>query len=184
MKKIIAISGSLREKSVNTMLLKAVQKQAPAGMEIEQVEIGNLPIFNEDIEYTNPAKVLKEKIDSADGIIFVTPEYNRSVPAALKNAIDWASRPSEAHGKNSFAGKTVLVMGASSGPIGTAVGQQDVKKSMLHLDALVIGQPEFFLGNAYDKFNEAGELIDESTKAHIENALMVLMSKCLGERNA
>ncbi len=176
MKKIIAISGSLRKDSFNTRLLHEVVKLAPEGMEIEMFDIRSLPLYNQDLEQAFPIEVqkLKDAILNADGVIFVTPEHNRSIPAALKNAIDWVSRP---WGKNSFQGKHVLVMGASSGPIATAVAQQHLKQIMLYLDAHVIGQPEFYVGNVQDKFTEAGELTDENTQEHIKNALAVLMSR-------
>jgi chromate reductase len=175
MKKIIAISGSLREGSFNTSLLKAMQMQAPEGVSIEILDISSLPLFNSDLETEFPAQAtaLKQAVESAYGIIFATPEYNRSIPGVLKNAIDWASRP---WGKNSFAGKVVAVVGASVGPIGTAVAQQELKKIMLYLDARVIGQPEFYLGTAQDKFDTQGMLTDESTKQHIQKLFGVLVS--------
>lgn len=176
MKKIIALSGSLRKDSFNTHLLHEVVKLAPEGMQIEIFDISTLPLYNQDLEQAFPAEAqkLKDAIKVADGIIIATPEHNRSIPSALKNAIDWASRP---WGQNSFPGKHILVMGASSGPIATAVAQQHLKQIMLYLDAQVIGQPEFYLGNAQDKFNDKGELTDESTREHIKKALAVLMSR-------
>lgn len=175
MKKILAISGSLRAQSFNTSLTNALTSLVPEGVEVEFGDISSLPLFNSDLESSFPqaAHTLKNQIESADAIIFATPEYNRSIPGVLKNAVDWASRP---WGKNSFAGKPVLVMGASIGPIATAVAQQDLKKVMLYLDAKVVGQPELYIGNAQEKFNEVGELIDENTKEHIRKALNVLVS--------
>jgi chromate reductase len=176
MKKIIAVSGSLRKDSFNTRLLQEVVKFAPEGMEIEIFDIGGLPLYDQDLEQAFPVEVqkLKDAIKRADGIIIATPEHNRSIPSALKNAIDWASRP---WGQNSFPGKSVLVIGASVGPIATAVAQQHLKQIMLYLDAHVIGQPEFYLGNVQDKFNDKGELTDEATKEHIQKALVVLMNR-------
>ncbi len=175
MKKILAISGSLRAQSFNTSLTNALTSLVPEGVEVELGDISSLPLFNSDLESSFPqaAHTLKNQIESADAIIFATPEYNRSIPGVLKNAVDWASRP---WGKNSFAGKPVLVMGASIGPIATAVAQQDLKKVMLYLDAKVVGQPELYIGNAQEKFNEVSELIDENTKEHIKKALNVLVS--------
>lgn len=176
MKKILAISGSIRAQSFNTGLTKALPELAPEGFSVEYADISTLPLFNSDLESAFPseAQVLKDQIESADAIVFATPEYNRSIPGVLKNAIDWASRP---WGKNSFVGKPVLVMGASVGPIATAVAQQDLKKIMLYLDARVVGQPELYVGMAGEKFNEAGELTDENTKEHIKKALAVLVSR-------
>ena len=175
MKKILAISGSLRAQSYNTGLTKALSALVPEGVSVDHADISSLPLFNSDLETSFPetAQTLKNQIESADAIVFATPEYNRSIPGVLKNAIDWASRP---WGKNSFAGKPVLVMGASVGPIATAVAQQDLKKVMLYLDAKVVGQPELYIGTAQEKFNEAGELTDENTKEHIKKGLTVLVS--------
>ncbi len=176
MKKIIAISGSLRKDSFNTKIINEAIKLAPEGMEIVYFDISSLPLYNQDLESTYPveAQKLKDAIKNADGIIIGTPEHNRSIPSALKNAIDWASRP---WGQNSFPGKHVLVMGASSGPIGTALAHYHLKQIMNYLDAHVIGQPELYIGNVQDKFNEAGELVDENTKEHIKKGLQVLMNR-------
>lgn len=176
MKKILVISGSLRAQSFNSSLARAAGDMVPEGVHVEYADISLLPLYNADLEgnFPAPAQVLKDQIESADGIIFVTPEYNRSIPGVLKNAIDWASRP---WGKNSFARKHILVMGASNGPIGTAVAQQDLKKIMLHLDAQVMGQPELFVGVAQEKFNEQGELIDDKTKTRIAEGVVALAAR-------
>ena len=168
---IVAMSGSLRKGSYNTMLVRALSKLAPAGMKIEIVDIRNLPIYNQDDEETFPAMAqeLKDKIEKADGVIIATPEYNRSIPGVLKNAIDWASRP---WGKNSFAGKPVLTMGVSVGKIGTAVAQSHLRQVMLYLDTDVIGQPELYLTN--EIFDVEGNIVDASTKELLMKALAVL----------
>lgn len=175
MKKIVIISGSLRAKSFNTYLAQSLKKLVPEEVHIEYADISTLPLFNQDLETALPesATTLKQHIESADGVVLVTPEYNRSIPGVLKNAIDWASRP---WGKNSFAGKPVLIMGASTGSIATAIAQQDLKKVMLYLDAKVIGQPEVYVGTAQDKFNEAGELVDEHTQDILKKAISTLMT--------
>jgi chromate reductase len=176
MKKFIAISGSLRKGSYNTNLLHAAVELAGEGVEIQMFDISSLPLYNQDTEAPFPegAQALKDAIKNADGVIFATPEHNRSIPSALKNAIDWASRP---WGQNSFATKSVLVLGASVGPIGTAVAQNHLKQILLYLDAHVIGQPEFYLGVAQDKFDGDGKLTDETTKEHLKKALEVLASR-------
>lgn len=173
---IIAISGSLRKGSYNTMLIRALAKLAPEGMQIEIAEIGNLPLYNSDNEAEFPAvaQALKDKIGKADGIIIATPEYNRSIPGVLKNAIDWASRP---YGKNSFAGKPILVAGVSGGQIGTAVAQSHLRQIMLHLDADVIGQPELYLGPASEIFSAEGNIMSDSTKELLTKALGVLADR-------
>lgn len=173
---IIAISGSLRKDSFNTALLRTMQSLAPAGMQIEIVDISSLPLYNQDDEGTFPAtaQALKDKIVAADGLIIATPEYNRSVPGVLKNAIDWISRP---YGQNSFAKKPVLVAGVSVGKIGTAIAQSHLRQILTHLDMQVIGQPELYLGPASEIFDEEGNITDESTKALLTKALGVLAER-------
>lgn len=158
------------------MLLKEFSKLVPEGMQIEILEIGNLPLYNSDDEASYPAvaQALKDKVEKADGIIIATPEYNRSISGVLKNAIDWVSRP---YGKNSFAKKPILVAGVSVGKIGTAVAQSHLRQIMLHLDADVIGQPELYLGPASEIFDEEGNLTDSSTKELLTNALSVLAER-------
>jgi chromate reductase, NAD(P)H dehydrogenase (quinone) len=157
--KIAVFVGSLQEKSHNKMLAKALESVAPEGMAFDYIDI-NLPLFNQDLEadYPAAAQVVKTAVETADGVLFVTPEYNRSVPGVLKNAIDWASRP---YGSNSFARKPVGVVGASIGPVGTAIAQADLRHIMSFLDAKAMGQPEIHMANAGPLFNETGELIDE-----------------------
>lgn len=164
--KLLAISGSLRADSINTALLRAFKEHAPEGVEIEFADIGALPLFNQELEspFLEAATVLKEQIRAADGILIATPEYNRSIPGVLKNAIDWTSRP---YGDSAWKQKPVFVMGASVGPIAAALAQYDVKKVMLYLDAFVMGQPEFYLGSATGKFDAQGVLTDETTQEHI-----------------
>lgn len=173
---IVAISGSLRKGSYNTALLRAAQKHAPSNVDISIFDISTLPPYNQDdeVKFPAPAQALKNAIESSDGVIIATPEFNRSISGVLKNAIDWASRP---WGKNSFAGKNVLVLGASSGQIGTAVAQQHLKTILLFLDAYVIGQPEFYLSNASQKFDENGELIDTETVKFLTQALETLLKR-------
>lgn len=173
---IIAISGSLRKGSFNTALLYALQSLAPPSMQIEIIEISNLPLYNQDTEAVFPkeVQVLKEKITAANGVILATPEYNRSIPGVLKNAIDWISRP---YGQNSFAKKPVLIAGVSSGKIGTAVAQNHLRQIMLYLDADVIGQPELYLGPVQEIFDVDGNVHNESTKELLMAALNVLSSR-------
>jgi chromate reductase len=168
--KILGIIGSLRKNSHNRSLMNAFVAQKPEGVEIELADISTLPFYNEDAEselLSGAPQTLKTQVETADVVIIATPEYNRSVPGVLKNAIDWLSRP---YGKNSFSGKKVLVVGASVGPIGTAMAQYDLKKMLLHGNAEIFGQPEFFLGTAGDKFDANGVLTDENTKEHIAGA--------------
>ncbi len=169
--KILALSGSLRKDSYNTALIRAAKELAPKDMEITFFDIAPLPLYNQDLdeEYPASAQAMKDAITASDALIIATPEFNRSISGALKNALDCGSRP---WGKNSFAGKPVLVMGASSGTIGTAVAQQHLKQILLFLDMKVMGQPEFYLGSAPQKFDEKGVLTDEETKKYLSDTLI------------
>ena len=166
----IGFSGSLRKGSYNRALLQAVAELLPEGATLDTIEIGNLPLYNQDLEVDFPeaAKDIKGKIRAAEGIIVATPEFNRSVSGVLKNMIDWTSRP---YGDNAWAGKPVLVMGCSGGHIGTALAQYDLKKLLLYLNCRVIGQPEIYIGMAQEKFDASGVLIDDSTKKFLSDGL-------------
>ena len=168
--RLLAISGSLRKDSINTKLVNAFIANAPEGITIDTIDWSDTPIFNQDDEASFPAYVtaLKDKIKAADGIIVSTPEYNRSVPGALKNMLDWTSRP---YGDSAWTGKPVYTIGATGGAVGTALAQDDVKKFMHFNSAIVLGQPEFYMTGAYQKFDESGALIDEDTKQHIIKGL-------------
>lgn len=147
MTKIGIMVGSLRKDSYNKKLGETVKEilEKDFSAEVEFLEIGNLPLYNGDMEENFPkeAEVLKNKIESCHRLVFITPEYNRSIPGVLKNALDWASRPS---GKNSFSGKKVLCMGVSSGRLGTVSAQNELKKILVYLNCVVIGQPEIYIG--------------------------------------
>ncbi|MFA5997867.1 MAG: NAD(P)H-dependent oxidoreductase [Candidatus Paceibacterota bacterium] len=173
---IVAISGSLRKGSFNTALLREFAKLAPEDMQIEIADIGSLPLYNSDDEAAFPAEAqaFKNKIKAADGVIIATPEYNRSIPGVLKNAIDWASRP---YGQNSFAKKPVLVAGVSVGKIGTAVAQSHLRQIMVYLDTVLVGQPEIYVGPVQGIFDEKGNMTDDSTKALLANALSALAGR-------
>lgn len=173
MKKVLLISGSLRKKSFNTALLQAFADELTDKAEVAWADI-HLPLFNEELEGEFPAdaQTFKQHILNADAIIIATPEYNRGMSGVLKNAIDWASRP---YGQNAFTGKRVLVSSVSTGGIAGALASYQVKQSLLHLNANVIGQPEFMVGGAPQKFDEAGVLTDESTKKLITSAVQVLL---------
>ena len=172
--RIIGLVGSLRTGSYNQSLFNAFVQNAPEGVEIVQAQIDALPFYNEDFEepYPSAAAELKSLLATADAFLIVTPEYNRGVPGILKNAIDWMSRPK---GPSPFSQKPVLVVGASDGNIGTAFAQASLKGSLLHLNARVLGRPEFYLGMAQDKFDQQGKLIDLKTKEFIVSALQTLV---------
>lgn len=171
---ILGIAGSLRRASYNRLALRAAQQLAPEGAVIETFDIAGLPGFSEDDERNPPAKVieLKQKIRAADAILFVTPEYNYSVPGVLKNAIDWASRP---YGDSAWAGKPAAVMGASIGTLGTARAQYHLRQSFIFLNMPVVNQPEVMIAHANKHFDEQGNLTDEVAKKLITQLLQALV---------
>jgi chromate reductase, NAD(P)H dehydrogenase (quinone) len=160
---VAVLVGSLRRESHNVKLAKALAKLATGKLEFRFVELGDLPIYNEDLWANPPAGVLRLKADiaAADGVLFVTPEYNRSIPAVLKNAIDWGTRP---WGQNSWAGKPLSIAGTSPGVIGTAVGQAHLRSIMVILDAIVMGQPEVYFAFKPGLIDDHGEVTDEATR--------------------
>ncbi len=172
--KILGICGSLRKNSYNLSLLKQAAKSLPAEVELEILTLENLPFFNQDSEYLDIPEVteFKEKIQFADAILFVSPEYNYSIPGVLKNAIDLASRP---WGNNSWAGKPAAIIGASMGAQGTSRMQYHLRQIMVSLDMHPLNKPEFMLGTASEKINDAGELTDEHTKEKISELLVALV---------
>ena len=160
---IAVIAGSLRRDSFNRKLATAIAKLAPSEFAFKQVEISDLPLYNQDDD-TNPAetvKRLKREIISAHGLVFVTPEYNRSIPGVLKNAIDHASRP---YGQSVWAGKPAGVLGVSVGAIGTAVAQQHLRNVLAYLDVPTLGQPEAFIQANEGLFDASGSIGSASKK--------------------
>jgi len=148
---ILVIYGSLREKSINKALARAIERNAPEGMLIELMGIGGLPLYNEDDELTDyplVAAEAKKKIVAADGVLIVTPEYNRAPPGALKNFLDWTSRPED---ERIWSGKIVGVLGASNGMRGASFAQYDIRRIMGYFNAAVLGQPEYYLAQGDTK---------------------------------
>jgi chromate reductase, NAD(P)H dehydrogenase (quinone) len=180
--RILGIAGSLRKLSFNRGALNAAAELAPEGATIEIFELDGIPGLNQDDERNPPEKVavFKRKIREADAVLFVTPEYNYSIPGVLKNAIDWASRP---YGDNSFDGKPAAIMGASIGSIATARAQYDLRKMMVFLNMFPVNQPEVMIGNAGEKFDDEGNLTDEETKKYIGKLLqnLVIWTRRIGE---
>lgn len=154
---IAVVVGSLRKDSFNRKLANAIVKLAPPEFSFKQVEIGDLPLYNQDDDANQAASVkrLKSEIAAAQGVLFVTAEYNRSLPGVLKNAIDHASRP---YGQSAWAGKPAGVLGASVGAIGTAVAQQHLRGVLAYLDMPTLGQPEAFVHAKEGLFDEAGDI--------------------------
>lgn len=167
--KILMISGSLRKASTNTALLATLAELAPDGITLERAAIGDLPLYDEDLDAAAiPAVVrLKAQIAAADGIIIATPEYNYSVPGPLKNAIDWASRPGY---RSVFVSKPVGLVGASGSVTGTARAQQHLKTILLALLAQPFPWPEVLVGQADAKI-DGGVVTDDRTRTHLARFL-------------
>ncbi|RTZ48162.1 NAD(P)H-dependent oxidoreductase [Candidimonas sp. SYP-B2681] len=154
---IAVIIGSLRKDSYNRKLANALVKLAPPEFSFKQLEIGDLPLYNQDDDANQAPSVqrLKSEISASQGLLFVTPEYNRSIPGVLKNALDNASRP---YGHSAWAGKPAGVIGASVGTIGTAVAQQNLRTILAYLDVPTLGQPEAFIHAKEGLFDDAGNI--------------------------
>jgi chromate reductase len=168
-----AISGSLRSGSYNTAALRAAAELAPDGVDIVEAGLADIPIYNEEIKATAfPAAVLRlqHAIESADAVLIATPEYNYSVPGALKNAIDWVSRTDP----QPFANKPVAIMGASPGALGTARAQYDLRKMFVYLDAHLLNKPEVMISAAQTRFDADGKLADEATRKFVASLLTAL----------
>ena len=172
---ILGIAGSLRRQSYNRAALRAAKQLAPQDVTVDIFEIDGIPGFNEDDEKNPPAKVveLKKRIRAADAILFVTPEYNYSVPGVLKNAIDWASRP---YGDSAWSGKPAAIMGASVGNLGTARAQYHLRQMFVFLNVLALNRPEVIIGKADERFDADGNLTDNDTREHIRKLLEALVA--------
>jgi chromate reductase, NAD(P)H dehydrogenase (quinone) len=173
---ILGFAGSLRKDSFNRSLLRTARELCPEEGTIEIFDLSKIPIFNQDFENTPPdtVKELKQKIKSADAILFATPEHNYSVPGMLKNAIDWASRP---FGENSFQGKPVAIMSASTGMLGGARAQYHLRQIFVTLDMQPVNKPEVFVSFASSKFDQNGKLTDDKTKDVVKELLKALINK-------
>lgn len=162
-KNVAVFIGSLRKESLNRKMAHALIKLAPDSLKLEIVEIGHLPLFNQDFEADPPQAVkdFKQRIEAADAVLFITPEYNRSVPGVLKNAIDVGSRP---YGNSSWNGKPGGVISVSPGAIGGFGANQHLRQSMVFLNVPMMQQPEAYIGNASNLFDDKGEIANDSTR--------------------
>ena len=158
--------GSLSSTSINRILSRALIRLAPEELEFVEIPISGLPLYSPDFDdhYPPEATALKESISRADAVLFISPEYNRSIPGALKNAIDWASRP---WGQNSFHHIPAGVIGASIGPIGTAVGQQSLRAVLSFCNARQMTSPEAYIHYSAEVFRDDGEVMDDSTASFL-----------------
>ena len=172
--RILGIAGSLRRQSYNRASLRAAVQLAPADATVDVFELDGIPGFSEDDERNPPEKVveLKRRVRESDAILFVTPEYNYSIPGVLKNAIDWASRP---YGDSAWTGKPAAIMGASVGTIGTARAQYHLRQVMVFLNMFPVNQPEVMIAKAHERFDAEGNLTDEKTKEFIRLLLESLV---------
>ncbi len=170
---VLGICGSLRAGSFNKAALRTAIELKPASMTIETADIGSIPLYNEDVRalrFPPPVEKLRAQIAAADALLFVTPEYNYSMPGVLKNAIDWASRPPD----QPFAGKPVAMMGAGAGMAGTARAQYDLRRCCVFLDMHPLNKPEVLIGQAQTKFDEQGRLTDEVARNLIRDLMAAL----------
>lgn len=166
---IAVVVGSLRRESINRRLAQGLERLAGARLQFRQVEIGDLPLYNQDGDASPAPQVvrLRDQIRAADAVLFVTPEYNRSVPGVLKNAIDHGSRP---YGQSVWAGKPAGVIGASIGSIGSALAQQHLRNILAYLDMPTLGQPEAFI-HVKDGFFDADGNIGEGSRDFVQGWL-------------
>jgi chromate reductase len=167
---VAVLVGSLRKESFNRKLANALIAMAPASLKMQILEIGDLPLYNQDFDGNPPpaARKFKEQVQAADAVLFVTPEYNRSVPGVLKNAIDVASRP---YGQSAWDGKPGAVISVSPGAIGGFGANHHLRQSLVFLNVPVMQQPEAYVGNASTLFDDQGKLINDSTRNFLQKFL-------------
>lgn len=172
---ILAFAGSLRKGSFNKSLLRAAAELLPQDAELEVFDLAGIPVFNQDEEDHLPEKVkeFKAKIRAADAVLIATPEYNYSIPGVLKNAIDFATRPS---GDNAFAKKPVAIMGASNGMLGTARVQYHLRQVLIALDTYPLNRPEVMINFVESKMDQNGTVTDQKTRDVIANLLVSLVA--------
>src|SRR5690606_26600292 len=166
--------GSLSKDSINRKLASALVKLAPDGLEMHEIGYADLPLYNRDydVDYPPEARAFKEAISRSDAILFVTPEYNRSIPGALKNAIDWASRP---YGKNAFTQKPSAVIGTSPGKIGTAVGQQHLRSILSFCNSPQMNAPEAYIQFSDGLITYDGEVTNTETETFLRDYMADLL---------
>jgi chromate reductase len=159
---VAVIVGSLRKDSVTRKVARAIEALAPAHLKFDEVPIGDLPLYNQDIEESPPPAYVafRDRIRAADAVLFATPEYNRSVPGGLKNAIDVGSRP---YGQSAWNGKPAAIVSVSPGAIGGFGANHHLRQSLVFLNMPILQQPEAYVGNAFSLFGEDGELQNETT---------------------
>ena len=175
MRDVAVIIGSLRKDSINRKTAHALADVAPAGLKLSIVEIGQLPLYNPDLDENPPAEwtAFRQRIGAADAVLFVTPEYNRSVPAVLKNAIDIGSRP---YGKSAWSGKPGAVVSASPGGIGGFGANHHLRQSLVFLNVPAMAQPEAYIGGADKLFDGDGKLANDGTRKFLQTFMQAYES--------
>lgn len=173
--RLVGICGSLRKKSYNRYLLQAAASALPKGAQLTIAEIRDVPLFDQDVldahGFPPSVKALRAAIAAADCVLIASPEYNYSIPGVLKNAIDWASRGSD----QPFAGKTIGIMGATPGGLGTVRGQMHLRQVCIFLNLAPLAKPEVLVSRAHEKFNAEGDLVDEKTRDELGTFLSALV---------
>jgi chromate reductase len=176
---LLGICGSLRKASINRTLLRVIGESLTDGATLTIWDSLDLPIFNADSTEPERVVALKQAIADADGVVFSVPEYNYSIPGGLKNAFDWVSSPPS---RSPLRGKPVAMVGATSGMSGTIRAQLHLRQILLFSDAQVLGQPEILIARAHERFDEAGRLTDESTRAFLAKFSAVVVAFVAGHR--
>ena len=168
---IVTIVGSLRKESFSLKIANALAKLAPASLKLDVTTLGGISFFNQDLEANPPADWLsfREKLQKSNGVLFVTPEYNRSIPGGLKNAIDWASRP---YGKNAFSRKPSAIIGTSTGKIVTAVAQQHLRSILAFCNSPLMNSIEAYIQFEKDLITDDGHVTNPSTEAFLRKFMV------------
>jgi chromate reductase, NAD(P)H dehydrogenase (quinone) len=172
--RVLGFAGSLRKGSFNRGLLRAAAEMLPEGMSLDVYDLSAIPLYNGDVEAAGIPDVVKDfqrRIDEADALLVATPEYNYSMSGVLKNAIDWASRPSPVRPAQPFDGKPIAMMGASPGMMGSGRAQYHLRQSCVFLNMLPLNKPEVFVPAAQTKFDAEGRLTDERARTQIRQLL-------------
>jgi chromate reductase len=177
---IVAIVGSLRKESFTLKVANALAKLAPVSLKLDVITLHSISFFNQDLEATPPADWLafREKVQKSNGVLFITPEYNRSIPGVLKNAIDVGSRP---YGKSSFIGKPIGIVSNSPGPLGGVSAAKHLQNILPGISGPILGQPEMYLNGIGDAFNDKGELVKEPLQKLLQqylDAFAAFVEKC------
>ena len=167
-KKIAVLVGSLRKESFNRKIALELKRLAPEGLQLDIVEIGNLPLYNEDLEQNLPEewRIFRETLQQSDGVLFISPEYNRTIPGTLKNAIDVGSRPP---GKSSWKGKPGAVVSVTKSALGAFGANHNIRQAVVFLDVPMMLQPEAYIGNVAKLFKEDGKTAVEDTEKFLQN---------------